>query len=147
MLHGMALSDYDNSGNLSLFGSFGGVYWGSRETSRLYQNLGSGNGSLEIRLVGTRSNRDAIGAKVTALVGQRTISKWVSGGNGFGSLNSRWIHLGVGKETQVSRLQIDWPSGLRQSFNNVAAGQRIEIVEGQNLWRTLVKFRGEIVRR
>lgn len=140
MLHGMALADYDDTGNLSLFGSFGGFYWGSRETSRLYRNSGSGNLSLEIRLVGTRSNRDAIGAKLTALAGQHTIYKWVSGGCGFGSGNSRCVHLGLGQEKQVKHLHIDWPSGLRQSFHFVEAGQRIEITEGQNHWRTLVRF-------
>jgi len=41
MLHGTALADYDDSGNLSLFGSFGGFYWGSRESTKLYRNLGS----------------------------------------------------------------------------------------------------------
>jgi ASPIC and UnbV/FG-GAP-like repeat len=140
MLHGMALSDYDDSGNLSLFGSFGGFYWGSRETSRLYRNSGSGNNSLEIRLVGTRSNRDAIGAKITALAGQGTIHKWVNGGTGFGSGNSRCVHLGVAREKKVKHLQIDWPSGVRQSFQFIDAGQRIEITEGQNHWRSLVRF-------
>jgi ASPIC and UnbV/FG-GAP-like repeat len=140
MLHGTALADYDDSGSLSLFGSFGGFYWGSRETSRLYQNLGSGNLSLEVRLIGTRSNRDAIGAKISALAGNRRIFRWVNGGNGFGCTNSRIVHLGLGRETQVSRLQIDWPSGLRQSFENIPSGQRIEIVEGKNNLRPLVKF-------
>lgn len=141
MLHGTALADYDDSGNLSLFGSFGGFYWGSRETSRLYRNLGSGNRSLEIRLVGTRSNRDAIGAKVSADVGGRRIFKWVNGGNGFGCNNSRIVHLGLGRAKRVDELQVDWPSGLRQSFHNVAAGQRIEIIEGRDTVRSLVKFK------
>jgi hypothetical protein len=141
MLHGTALADYDQSGNLSLFGSFGGFYWGTRETSRLYRNLGSGKLSLEIRLIGTRSNRDAIGAKISALVGNRQVFKWVCGGNGFGCNNSRIVHLGLGDATRVVRLQIDWPSGLRQSFENIPAGQRIEITEGKNSVRSLIKFR------
>ena len=141
MLHGTALADYDDSGNLSLFGSFGGFYWGTRETSRLYRNSGSGNNSLEVRLVGTRSNRDAIGTKVSALADKRKVFKWVNGGNGFGSNNSRIVHLGLGREQQVDRLQIDWPSGLRQSFQNIPVRQRIEITEGKNTFRSLVKFR------
>ena len=141
MLHGTALADYDDSGNLSLFGSFGGFYWGSRETSRLYRNLGSGNLSLEIRLVGTRSNRDAIGARVSADVGDRRIFKWVNGGNGFGCNNSRIVHLGLGGGQRVNELQVDWPSGLRQSFQNIPAGHRIEIIEGKDTIRSLVKFR------
>ena len=146
MLHGTTLSDYDDSGNLSLFGSFGGFYWGSRETSRLYRNLGSENMSLEIRLIGTCSNRDAIGAKVSALAGKRRIFKWVNGGNGFGCNNSRVVHLGLSHERQVNELQIEWPSGLRQSFENIPAGQRIEIVEGKGNLRSLVKFREGRVR-
>jgi len=140
MLHGMAFSDYDDSGNLSLFGSFGGFYWGTRETSRLYRNLGSGNHSLEIRLVGKKSNRDAIGARVTATIGERRIYKWVDGGNGFGSLNSRLVHIGLARDRQVDALQIDWPSGLRQSFKAVPGDARIEIVEGDASPRTLVRL-------
>jgi len=140
MLHGMAFSDYDNSGNLSLFASFGGFYWGTRETSRLYRNLGSGKLALEVRLVGTTSNRDAIGAKVSALAGKRRIFKWIDGGNGFGSSNSRVVHLGLGHETRVNQLQIEWPSGLRQSFENIPAGQRIEITEGKDIVRSLIRI-------
>jgi hypothetical protein len=143
MLHGTALADYDDSGNLSLFGSFGGFYWGSRETSRLYRNLGSGNTALEIRLIGTRSNRDAIGAKISAVADKRRTFKWVNGGNGFGCNNSRVVHLGLGRERRVIELQVEWPSGLRQSFQNIATGQRIEIVEGKERLRSLVKFRAQ----
>jgi hypothetical protein len=103
--------------------------------------LGSGKLSLEIRLIGTRSNRDAIGAKISALVGHRQVFKWVNGGNGFGCNNSRIVHLGLGDATRAVRLQIDWPSGLRQSFENIPAGQRIEITEGKNSVRSLIKFR------
>jgi ASPIC and UnbV/FG-GAP-like repeat len=144
MLHGTALADYDDSGNLSLFGSFGGFYWGTRETSRLYQNAGSGNASLEVRLIGTRSNRDAIGAKVSAVAGKRRIFKWVNGGNGFGCNNSRVVHLGLGREKQVTELLVEWPSGLQQSFQNIPAGHRIEIIEGKSSVRSLVKFQPAI---
>jgi ASPIC and UnbV/FG-GAP-like repeat len=141
MLHGIVFSDYDDSGNLGMFGSFGGFYWGTRETSRLYRNLGAGNNSLEVRLIGTRSNRDAIGARVTATVKSRTTYHWVNGGNGFGALNSRIIHIGVGHNSKVDLLRIDWPSGSHQSFPDVQAGRRIEIVEGKNAVRSLVRFR------
>jgi len=145
MLHGTALADYDDSGNLSLFGSFGGFYWGSRESTKLYRNLGSGNASLEVRLVGTRSNRDAIGARISALAGGRRIHKWVNGGNGFGVANSKIVHLGLGREQRVNLLEVRWPSGLRQSFKNIPAGQRIEIAEGKESPRQLTKFRSGIL--
>lgn len=141
MLHGIAFADYDDSGNLSMFGSYGGFYWGTRETSKLYRNVGSGNRALEVRLVGTRSNRDAIGARVSASVGARRIYKWVNGGDGFGTLNSRIVHIGLGRNARVDRLHVDWPSGARQAFDNVPGGQRIEIVEGRNRIRTVAHFR------
>jgi ASPIC and UnbV/FG-GAP-like repeat len=140
MLHGIAFSDYDDSGNLGMFGSFGGFYWGTRETSRLYRNRGSGNNALEVRLVGTRSNRDALGARLGATVGSQKTFHWVNGGNGFGSLNSRAVHIGVGRNSKVDLLGIDWPAGSHQSFRNVPAGQRIEIIEGQHSFRTIVRF-------
>jgi hypothetical protein len=102
--------------------------------------LGSGNLSLEVRLIGTTSNRDAIGAKVSAFAGKRRIFKWINGGNGFGSSNSRVVHLGLGPETRVNQLQIEWPSGLRQSFENIPAGQSIEITEGKDLVRSLIRI-------
>jgi len=141
MLHGMAFADYDDSGNLSLFGSFGGFYWGTRHMSRLYRNAGSGNKTLEVRLVGTRSNRDAIGARVSAHAANRWIYKWVDGGNGFGCGNSRIVHFGLGAESRVSELRVDWPSGTRQTFRDIPAGQRVEITEGKSEVRRLVLFR------
>ncbi len=140
MLHGIALSDYDDTGNLSLFGSFGGFYWGTRETSKLYHNLGSGHHALEVHLVGTRSNRDAIGARVAATMQSRTIFKWVNGGNGFGCSSSRIVHIGTGRNSKVDLLSIDWPSGAHQVFHDVPAGQRIEVVEGRSAIRTITRF-------
>ena len=134
---GVAAGDIDGDGLADLF--FAGLGGGSR----LYRNLGSGYNSLEIRLIGTRSNRDAIGAKVSAAAGNRRIFKWVNGGNGFGCNNSRVVHLGLAREKQVNELQIQWPSGLRQSFQNIPAGQRVEIIEGGSSLRLLAKFRGE----
>jgi len=140
MLHGIAFGDYDDSGNLSMFGSFGGFYWGTRETSKLYRNVGSGNRALEVRLVGTRSNRDAIGTRVSATVASRPIYRWVNGGDGFGTLNSRIVHIGLGRNSKVDLLQVDWPSGDSQTWHNLPGGQRIEIVEGRNATRTVAHF-------
>jgi hypothetical protein len=141
MLHGIAFADYDDSGSLSMFGSFGGFYWGTRETSKLYRNVGSGNRALEVRLVGTRSNRDAVGARVTATIGSRRIYKWVNGGDGFGTLNSRIVHIGVGRNSSVESLQVDWPSGAQQRWHSIPSGQRIEIVEARNAIRTVAHLR------
>jgi len=91
-------------------------------------------------LIGIRSNRDAIGTKVSAFAGKNRVHKWVNGGNGFGCANSKIVHVGLGREKRVDRLDIQWPSGLRQSFKNVSVGQRIEITEGNDGFRSIVQF-------
>ena len=139
-LHGMAFADYDDSGNLSLYASFGGYYWADRGYSRLFRNLGTGNYALEVRLVGTKSNRNGIGTRLVAHVGDRTIHQRQDGGSGFGSMNSRFVHIGVGKSRMVDLLEVHWPSGISQSFRQIPADQRIEVVEGNPTIRTFVRF-------
>lgn len=141
MLHGMAFSDYDNSGNLSLYGSFGGFYWGSREEARLFRIIGGSNYALEVKLIGTRSNRDGIGTRVVATVGGHKYYAWQNGGSGFGSMNSRIVHLGVGANRRIDLLEIDWPDGLRQRFPHILTGRRIEIIEGKPSFRVITVFR------
>ena len=140
-LHGIAFADYDDSGNLSFYGSFGGFYWGDRGEARLFRNLGTGNHVLEVRLIGTRSNRDAVGARLVANMGSRSIYRWQDGGSGFGSMNSRIVHIGLGASQEVDSLDIKWPSGLSQRFRHIPADQRIEVIEGKPGFRTLVRLK------
>ena len=140
-LHGMAFADYDDSGHLSLFGSFGGFYWADRGEARLFRNLGTENHALEVRLVGTRSNRDAVGARLVAHVGGRKIYRRQDGGSGFASMNSRIVHIGLGKSREVDLLEVHWPSGISQSFQKLSGDQRIEVVEGKPGVQTLVRFK------
>ena len=139
-IHGMAFADYDDSGNLSLYASLGGYYWADRGYSRLFRNLGTGNYALEVRLVGTKSNRNGIGTRLVAHVGDRTIHQRQDGGSGFGSMNSRFVRIGVGESRMVDLLEVHWPSGISQSFRQIPADQRIEVVEGNPTIRTLVRF-------
>jgi hypothetical protein len=140
MLHGIAFSDYNHSGNQSFYGSFGGFYWGTRCEAHLYQNRGSGKHALEIRLIGTRSNRDAIGARLRVHVGNSTIYKSLDGGTGFGSMNSRTLHVGLGPFRMVRQLEIDWPSGVRQTFTHIPGDQCVQIVEGSAKLRSIFTF-------
>jgi tetratricopeptide (TPR) repeat protein len=141
MLHGIAFADYNHSGNQSFYGSFGGFYWGTRCEAHLYANRGSGKHALEIRLSGTRSNRDAIGARLKATVGKRILYKCVSGGTGFGSMNSSLVHIGLGASNLVDRLEVNWPSGIRQIFTDVPGGQCVQIVEGSSKLHPIFTFR------
>ena len=141
MLHGTVFSDYDDSGRLSFYEARGGFYLASRLHSRLYRNLGTLNHVLEVRLIGTNSNRDAIGARLMVACGDKRVYQQVDGGSGFGSMNSRTVHFGLGASQAMDSLSVDWPSGLHQVWKNAPVDARIEIIEGKAEFRVLEHFR------
>ena len=113
--------------------AFGGLYRGTRETSRLCRNLGSGNRALEIRLVGTKSNRDAIGATVRIFHEGTSQSRFVKSGSSYLSQSELPVTFGVGRRDRVDRVVVTWPSGRTDEFKNVAAGKAYDCVEGKGL--------------
>ena len=86
---------------------------------------------VQIQLVGTASERDAIGATLKFTVGKRTITKVVQSGDGYMCKNQSLLPLGLGSHHQVDQLQITWPDGDRQSFSGLAADRCWLIVQGQ----------------
>jgi hypothetical protein len=84
---------------------------------------------IAFKLVGTRSNRSAIGAEVVLEVGDLTQRRIVDGGMGFASQNDRRLHFGLGRHEWVDRVVIHWPSGDRQVVSNPAIDQFHTIVE------------------
>ena len=114
---GAAWGDYDNNG-------FPDVYVCNFETSypnALYRNEGNGNNWLVFKLVGTASNRSAIGAKVRveAVLGGKTVwqRRDISGGGGYGQNDPR-AHFGLRDATEVKTVRIEWPSGIVQDFHS-----------------------------
>ena len=91
------------------------------------KDLGS---SLSFRLVGTKSNRDAIGAAVTLETGGRKQKKLLQSGSGFLSQHSKELFFGIGDRAEPLRASIRWPSGATQTFENLPANHRIEVQEG-----------------
>ena len=81
------------------------------------------------RLVGTRSNRSAIGAEVTVEFGAEKQRRVVDGGMGFASQNDRRLHFGLGRQMSVSRVTIRWPSGDVQTLGRFAADQMHVVTE------------------
>jgi enediyne biosynthesis protein E4 len=132
---GCAWADYDNDGFLDLFIANGAVN-GETQSNFLYRNNGNTNGWLKVKLVGTASNRDAIGAKVSvrATVGGRDIRQLreISSGDGF-SGNSAVAHFGLGDATKVTTLRIEWPSGALQEMTDVASRQFLTVSEPARL--------------
>jgi len=88
---------------------------------------------LVIRLVGTVSSRDAIGATVTARAGDRTWVAQLTAGDGYLVSNQRQLLIGTGLATQLDQLSIRWPSGLKQDLGPVQTDRTLKIIEGRGM--------------
>jgi hypothetical protein len=102
-----------------------------RPTAVLENRTVNDNRFLQLELIGTKSERNAIGAIVTVVAGQE---RWVAAstvGDGFYGTNQHLIHVGLGKATHVDRLEVRWPSGETETLENIDSNQRILWVEGQ----------------
>jgi Flp pilus assembly protein TadD len=87
-------------------------------------------GALAIRLAGTRSNRDAVGARVTIETDRLRKTRIVQAGSGFISQHSKELLVGLGPSTRVLNVTVEWPSGGRDVFSDIALNSRVRIVEG-----------------
>jgi Flp pilus assembly protein TadD/peroxiredoxin len=92
--------------------------------------------SLAIRLVGTASNHDAIGARVSVETDRFRRTKVVQAGSGFLSQRSKELLFGLGPSQRILKLTIEWPSGSRQDFTDVPLSGRLRLVEGGEIEKT-----------
>jgi tetratricopeptide (TPR) repeat protein len=98
---------------------------------RVFRNDFAAKGaSLAIRLVGTASNRDAIGARVSVETERWRRTKIVQAGSGFLSQHSKELLFGLGASQQIRKLTVDWPSGRSQVFSDLPVNLRFRLVEG-----------------
>ncbi|MBV6646571.1 MAG: VCBS repeat-containing protein [Cyclobacteriaceae bacterium] len=86
---------------------------------------------LKVKLVGTISNKDAIGTELIFTVGSQKYYRWYTGGGIF-TQSLKPIHVGIGAATKVDQIEIVWPLGLREIVTDLKANQQIEIIEGNN---------------
>ena len=128
--HGVTFGDADMDGDVDIYVSVGGAFIGDQWHNLFYQNTGVENNYLNLKLVGVKSNRDGIGAKVTVRVGDSVIYREVSGGCGFGSTNSLPLEIGLGAHKKVDTLEIVWPSGQVDTHRNLSVNQQLIITEG-----------------
>jgi Flp pilus assembly protein TadD/peroxiredoxin len=122
-----AVLDFDRDGDPDL------VVMAARQAPqlRVFRNDFAPRGaSLAIRLVGTESNRDAIGTRVTVETERLRRTRIVQAGSGFLSQHSKELLLGLGSSEQVRRLTVEWPSGRKQVFTDVPLRCRLHLVEG-----------------
>ena len=124
---GLAYGDFDRDGSPDL------LITTNQGPAYLYRNEQlSGNRGLRLRLTGTKSNRDAIGALVRAFSPDGAQSRRVKTGSSYLSQSELTLTFGLGKRDAASRLVIEWPSGVTQEFKNVRAGG-YQCTEGQGL--------------
>ena len=133
--HGVAIGDLNNDGDEDIFVVMGGPQSGDRSPSRLFENPGKhGNDWITLRLVGVKTNRGAIGARIAVTVvnqGQefRTIFRTVGSGGSFGG-SPLQQHIGLGKSAEIKKIEVWWPgSKTYQAFEDVAVNQFVEIKE------------------
>jgi hypothetical protein len=137
---GCSWVDYDNDGFLDLFVTRSGLAPDGNDTvplsNRLYHNNGNSNAWIVVKLIGTVSNRSAIGARVRAraTIGAKTFWQLREiNGAGDDHVGPLVAHFGLGHATNVEVLRIEWPSGAVQEFQNVAARQILTIIEPPRL--------------
>ncbi|PYU60449.1 MAG: hypothetical protein DMG55_10610 [Acidobacteria bacterium] len=124
--HGVAAADFDNDGDVEILVN------NSHDPPSLLKNYGEHGNWVMLKLVGTKSNRDGIGARVTVHVdGQQQLQEVHSGG-GYISQSDFRLHFGLGKATRAETIEVQWPSGQRQVFHDVSAGKFYLIEEGRD---------------
>jgi len=126
--HGVAAADFDNDGAVEILVN------NSHDRPSLLKNLGERNSGdqgnwILLKLEGTKSNRDAIGARVTLRVADHQQTQEVRSGGGYISQSDFRLHFGLGKATQADSVEIRWPSGLVQHFENVPGNRVVRIRE------------------
>ncbi|MEM7354667.1 MAG: CRTAC1 family protein [Acidobacteriota bacterium] len=123
---GVATADFNGDGRLDLAINNNN----SRPTLYLNRIADAGNW-LQLALVGSTSNRDAVGAKVALTFGHRTLTRWVEAGSGYAAQSAYPLHFGLGQAEHVDAVEITWPSGevVRLDGADVEVNRLLQVAE------------------
>jgi hypothetical protein len=125
---GGAYCDFDNDGDLDILVS------NIDDHPQLLENAGGNRANwIELKLIGSKSNRDGIGAQIALQAGSLVQYDHVRAGGSFLSNNDPRIHFGLGGETLISKIEIRWPSGAVQELRGIAANQIVTIQESAGI--------------
>jgi hypothetical protein len=124
---GVGFADFDNDG-------FVDIVIGNNGDPPLLLHNGGGNGNhfVNFRLVGTKSNRDGVGARIRIMAGGAAQMREIAGGGSYMSQSDLRANFGLGKTDQIETVQIDWPSGIKQVLHNLDADKFYQIEEGND---------------
>jgi hypothetical protein len=130
-MHSFAVGDLNNDGFLDVYSSYGNNYVTPdfSNSDVLWLNNGNANNYMALNLIGTESNKNAIGARVEIYGPWGVQVREVRSGESYGINNSFQIHFGLGAETTIDEVVIKWPSGITESFEDVAANQTLTVIE------------------
>jgi hypothetical protein len=131
--HAVAFVDFDHDGDQDVFEQMGGAKRVDSFRNALYENPGFGNHWVSVRLIGIKSNRSAIGARIRIDLDEggekRSVYRHVNSGASFGA-NPLTQHIGVGKAGQIERMEILWPmTGETQAFENLPVDRTFQVTE------------------
>lgn len=122
---GSATADFDNDGDLDL------VYLNYDGGLSVFRNNTTGHNRLQVRLRGTKSNRDGVGAVVRIESQSGPQARAMTVARGYASQSEMVAHFGLGPDAKVDRLTIEWPSGITQLLPDLAAGYAYRITEAE----------------
>jgi len=122
---GLAVGDLWNDGRISVV-----ISNMSAHPSLLVNDVRSSNHWIAIKTVGSKSNRDGIGARIVVKIGKRTLVDEVRSGSSYDSNSDMRVHFGLGAATKIDELKIRWPSGLVERFDNLRVDTIHTLKEG-----------------
>ncbi len=139
----LAAGDIDNDGDLDLLitnnGAAANLLINDPSTSlragasTALSTGGNAGNALIVRAIGSKSNRSALGARLVLTLGTRKQQREIQSGSSYLGQNDLRAHFGLGQALRADRLEIVWPSGTRERFDNVAANQIVTLEEGKGI--------------
>jgi enediyne biosynthesis protein E4 len=121
---GVAFADFENKGSMDI------LIANNDDPPSLLKSGGGPNHFINLKLVGTKSNRDAIGARVRIKANGFAQLREIQGGGSYLSQSDLRAHFGLGASVRIDSLEIEWPSGLHQTFRDVRADRFYTLTEG-----------------
>jgi len=137
-------ADYDDDGRVDIFVTVNGQQVEDGQGNNIFDpNQGKGilfhnetksdNNWIKVRLEGTKSNRDGFGATVRITVGPNKYEQALISGQGYFSAHAKELYFGLGSIESIDKIEVSWPSGIDQTFENIPVNQTVYIVEGKTM--------------